>query len=296
MVHVIDLHFCGTQQTIGAFLVESQEGPILVETGPYSTFPQLERSINDLGYQIGDIKHVLLSHIHLDHAGAAWALAKAGAKVYVHPFGAKHLLDPSKLMSSAKRIYQDQMDSLWGRMEAIPRDQLIEVADQAVFQFGERRFVAWHTPGHAVHHIAWQLEDILFSGDVAGVKIGANGPIVPPCPPPDINVEDWQASIQLVKSLPLKAMYLTHFDKITNVREHLDQLEATILSWANWIRPYFEQGTPIPEIVPAFEKFVKKSLVEQGLKAEELLQYEIANPSWMSVAGLVRYWKKRSQN
>lgn len=293
MVHTLDLGFMGREQTIAAFLIESHAGPILVETGPYSTFPKLEKEINARGYQVSDIRHVFLSHIHLDHAGAAWAFAEKGATIYLHPFGAKHMQDPSKLMESARRIYQDQMDSLWGQMKAIPANLLAEVGDGAKIEVGQYQLKALYTPGHAVHHIAWKLDDILFAGDVAGVKIGSNGFVVPPCPPPDINIEVWIESLNLLRTLDISTVYLTHFGKVDHIENHFNDLEESLLDWATWMKPQYEAGRNVKEIIPEFEAYVRNQLIKHGMDEEGLKKYESANPSWMSVTGLMRYWKKR---
>jgi len=292
-IHIIDLNFFGNTHAVAAFAVETSEGLVLVETGPYSTFPALRKGVEALGYQLEDIKHVLLSHIHLDHAGAAWALAETGAQIYVHPQGIRHLEDPSRLMQSAKMIYQDEMDRLWGDMRAIAPERLRAVEHGESIVIGDTIFKAWHTPGHAVHHIAWQLGDIAFTGDVGGVRIDG-GLVAPPCPPPDIQVEDWQDSIALLNSLNLAAIYLTHFGKITTVATHLSELENRLLSWAAWMKPYYEQQTDPAVVTPLFQAFVHKELSDCGLDAAALARYEVANPSWMSVAGLLRYWKKKA--
>lgn len=294
MIHAIDLHFLGAEHTVAAYLLDTGDGLALVETGPYSTFDKLREGIADLGYQIEEIKHVLLTHIHLDHAGAAWALAENGATVYVHPFGARHLQDPSKLMRSAKRIYQEKMDELWGAMHPIPGDRIRSIEHAAMVTTGNLNWKAWHTPGHAVHHIAWQLDKVIFTGDVAGVRID-DGIVVPPCPPPDIQIEDWQESIQLLRAQRPSEMYLTHFGKVNDIDNHLDQLEARLLEWANWMRPYYEKGATVEEITPVFQEYVKRELEANGIKGEQFLQYEYANPSWMSVAGLLRYWRKNEE-
>ena len=293
MIHILDLKFLGLNEAIAAFLVETSEGVVLVETGPHSVNGNLEKEIKSCGFKMSDIKHVFITHIHFDHAGGAWALAKQGATIYLHPFGKRHLGEPSKLYASAKRIYQDKMETLWGRMEAIDDDKLRTVEHGEKITIGDTTFTAHHTPGHAVHHIAWQVGKNLFAGDVAGVKI-AKGIVVPPCPPPDINIEDWIASINLVRDLDINAMYLTHFNKITNISEHLDALENILWDWANWMKPHFENGTDQKEIVPQFMTYTKQQLLSQGLTEDEIKQYEAANPSWMSVAGLMRYWKKRN--
>ncbi len=295
MIQVIDLNFLKASNAIAAFLIETSVGPILVETGPYSTFPELKKHLADKGYQVSDIKHVFLSHIHLDHAGAAWAFAEAGAFIHVHPKGIRHLADPSKLMDSATRIYGDMMDSLWGVMKAIPNNQLVETMDRQSVTLGDTKLTAWHTPGHAVHHIAWQVNDtILLAGDVAGVKI-KNGMVVPPCPPPDINIEDWQNSLNVLRDLPLKQIYLTHYGLIENCAEHLDDLERILLDWANWIKPLWEAGRSPKEVVPEFQERVKQQLLDFGVSEADLPVYEAANPSWMSVTGLMRYWRKKAE-
>ncbi len=293
-IHILDTQFLGLEQTIATFLMESPAGPILIETGPHSTFSRLEQLIQQKGYSISDIQHVFLTHIHLDHAGAAWAFAEHGATIYVHPFGYKHLADPSKLMASAQRIYKEHMDRLWGQMKAIPETQLRAVPHGEAITIGDLVVNAWHTPGHAVHHIAWQIGDALFAGDVAGVKIN-NGMVVPPCPPPDIHVEDWQKSIALIKNLDLKHVYLTHFGSIDNVNTHLEDLEKTLLTWANWMKPKWEERADKKLITPDFQAFVQQQLLDFGVPQSDLPYYEAANPSWMSVAGLMRYWRKKEE-
>jgi glyoxylase-like metal-dependent hydrolase (beta-lactamase superfamily II) len=292
MVDIIDHHF-QLEGTIASFLLKTQAGPVLIETGPHSTFETLKAGLAKHGFKPSDVKHVLLSHIHFDHAGAAWAFAKAGAQVYVHPVGYPHLQNPEKLYNSAKRIYGDAMESLWGLMEGIPVDQLHAVADKEVVEVGEMRFIAHHTPGHASHHIAWQCGDAIFTGDVAGCKIG-EGPVVPPCPPPDINIEDWKDSIQTLRSLSPKTLYLTHYGPVTEIEPHLQALENMLDDWAGWMKIRWEKGLGVEEVTPEFKAYAAQQLREAGLNEHQIGQYEAANPAWMSVAGLLRYWKKRS--
>jgi len=291
-IHTIDLNFQGLSNAVAAFVVETSDGPVLIETGPHSTLPALEQGLEAIGYSMQQVRHVLVTHIHLDHAGAAWAFAESGATIYVHPLGSAHLGNPERLMQSAKMIYQDAMDRLWGEMRPIAPERLKTVEHEEEIIIGDTVFKAWHTPGHAIHHIAWQLETVAFTGDVGGVRI-ADGLVAPPCPPPDINVEAWQTSLALLHSLDLSAIYLTHFGRVGEVKGHLDELEQRLLNWAAWMQPYFEQQTNPETITPLFQAFVHEELVASGLDAEALARYELANPSWMSVAGLLRYWKKR---
>jgi len=297
MIKVIDLHFLGYPHTIAAYLMESSDGPILFETGPHSTFEHLKAGLERHGYQLADLKHVFITHIHLDHAGAAWALAEHGADVYLHPFGQRHMNDPSKLISSATRIYGDDMDRLWGTLKGIPADQLRVVKHEEIITIGDKEIKAWHTPGHAVHHIAWQINDQLIAGDVAGVRIG-KGPVVPPCPPPDINIEDWQDSLNLIRLINPHKIYLSHYGPVekAKISEHLDKLESRLLDWANWIKPHYEGGTKPEGVVPVFQEYVRNQLKAEGLSEEEITIYENANPSGMSVAGLMRYWRKKESS
>lgn len=295
-VHTLDLGFLNIENAIASYVVEGSGGLVLVETGPASTLAHLETALQNNNWRLADFQHVFLSHIHFDHAGAAWAFAQKGATIHVHPKGLPHLMAPEKLYNSARMIYGEQMDALWGPMHPIEASQLSAPSHGDTVQAAGLTFTAWHTPGHAVHHIAWQVgkgaESSLFTGDVAGVKIG-NGPVVPPCPPPDIQVEDWLASIRLMRELPAETLYLTHFGKITEKTTHLNALENRLLAWAEWIKPYAEQQTAAEQIVPLFEKYVTDELTALGVDERGLRRYEAANPAFMSVAGLLRYWKKK---
>ncbi|MDH5609041.1 MAG: MBL fold metallo-hydrolase [Cyclobacteriaceae bacterium] len=294
MIETLDLHFLGIDHAIASFLIPTTEGPVLIETGPHSTLRSLEASVQQRGYKLEEIRHVLLTHIHLDHAGAAWYLARHGATVYLHPFGEAHLADPSKLMDSARRIYKDQMDQLWGDMQPIASQHLRTVKNGEVIGIGGTQFRSIHTPGHARHHIAWQMDHVLFTGDVAGVKIG-NGPVVPPCPPPDIDLEDWNRSIDLILNEKPEQLYLTHYGQVLQVPKHMDELRNILNDWAYWIKEKWEQGLSPDAMTPLFSAYTANQLRKKGVSEHGIAQYEAANPAWMSVAGLIRYWKKRAE-
>ena len=289
-IYTIDLSFQSHKDTIACFLLEINNELALIESGPDSTFEQLTTAIADLGFDYRNIKKVFLTHIHFDHAGGAWRFADQGATIYVHPLGAKHMENPEKLYNSAKRIYQDDMERLWGAMNPIANDQIVSVENGDSFEIGDKKIVGWHTPGHAIHHIAWQIDQKLWTGDVAGVKI-KNGPVVPPCPPPDINIEQWFESIDIINNLPVNELYLTHFGIIKNKEAHLEKLKLILEDWKNWMYPYFEANTAAEEIIPEFIKYCNANLIKNGLNAEEIACYESANPAFMSVGGLLRYWK-----
>lgn len=293
-IEIIDLNFQGAESTIGCFLVSGSDGAVLVETGPESTWPQLKAGLKRHGLIPEDIKAVLLTHIHFDHAGAAWHMAEAGAPIYVHPVGLPHLANPDKLWNSAEQIYGEEMDRLWGKMAAIPESQLIAPEDREVVNIGDLRFKAWYTPGHATHHIAWQLDEVLFTGDVAGVKIGS-GPVVPPCPPPDIHIENWKKSLRLISEINPQTLYLTHYGIINNIETHMHDLEIILDDWALWMKKHYESGTPLDEITLNFMAYTELQMKEKAVDEKLRTLYEYANPSWMSVSGLLRYWKLKDQ-
>ncbi len=291
MIRPIDTGFQGQEGIIAVFAIPHQSGVALVESGPESTFPRVIEGLRGLGYEPGDVTDVFLTHIHLDHAGAAWRFAEAGARIHVHPRGARHLADPSRLIQSAERIYRDRMKALWGELRPVPEGRLSVAEDGARVSVGGLTLVAHETLGHAVHHHAWQLGDALFTGDVAGVRL-AGGPVLPPCPPPDIQVEDWLASIERVRALAPETLYLTHFGAYVDVERHLDELAERLKDWADWIRKGLRAGRDPEALVPAFEAKVHAELASAGLDEAGIARYELANPSAYSVHGLVRYWQK----
>ena len=292
MISVIDLNFLNLEHSIASFLVKSQEGDILIESGPHSTFSHLSKGLKSQGVDTENIQHVFLTHIHLDHAGAAWQMAEFGANIYMHPFGVPHLNRPEKLIESASRIYKDDMDRLWGTIKGIPEKKIISVEDNREFSFGDLTIKSLHTPGHAKHHIAWQIDDLILAGDVAGVKIDG-GPVVPPCPPPDINIEDWLNSIERISKCRPNRLLLTHYGEIHDVDDHLNELSEILFDWSQWIKTTMEAGKSIEEMTPAFTEYTSNQLRAKGVGEYGIKQYQAANPSWMSVAGLTRYWKKK---
>lgn len=294
-VHPLDLEFHGKVFEIFSFLIETSIGPVIVETGPHSSFDNLVKGIEKWGYKKEDIKHVLLTHVHLDHGGGAWCWAELGAKIYLHPEGYRHIHDPARLLESAKRIYGDLMDFLWGTLKPIPASHLQIVEDKEVLCIGDCNFISHHTPGHAKHHTAWQLENVLFTGDVAGVRM--NGTVIPPCPPPDIDIEKWVESIDKCLAIEeVDTYYLTHGSEVTDIDYHMNKLKELLWAQANFIKPYFEANTPVKEIFAPFQKFIQEDLIKQGVSESDLKKMENANPTSSNIYGLMRYWKKKQQS
>lgn len=293
-IRILDVKFLGESHVIANSLIPSEDGPILVETGPETTFENLKKAIAEEGFDWKDIKHVLLTHIHFDHAGAAWKFAENGAKIYVHPIGLPHLHQPAKLWDSAKRIYKEDMDRLWGKMKSIDEDLLMPVDDGDVIAIGGKEFTTHYTPGHAIHHNAYQLGVVVFTGDVAGVRIN-EGPAVPPCPPPDIDIASWKKSINRLKSINADMLYIAHFGAVENPNQHLEELREMLDDWALWMKPYFEKGADPDVVTPQFVAYTQQQLRDKGLAEDDVQRYEKGNPSFMSVTGLTRYWKLKSQ-
>ena len=292
-IRFVDGLHLGRPKVIGTAAVG--DGPLaLVDCGPESVFARTVAGLRAQGLRPEDVTHVFVTHIHFDHAGAAWRWAEEfGATVCVHPRGAPHLADPSKLLASATKIFGDRMGELWGDMRAVRPDRLRVVQDRETVAAGGAVFTALDTPGHAQHHHAWwiEAERTLFAGDVMGVSIDG-GPCLPPCPPPDINLEQWLASLKLLMALRPARVFVTHFGELDDPVQRLNELAERLLDWAEWIAEELKIGMPEEKIVPLFEQRVRGELKLAGLPDEMLDTYEQADPAAMSVAGLARYWRK----
>ncbi|TBH21453.1 MBL fold metallo-hydrolase [Thermus thermamylovorans] len=291
MVRVLDLRFQGAERVIASFLLDSREGPVLIETGPESTYPRLVEALREEGVAPEEVRHVFVTHIHLDHAGAAWRLAEGGATVYVHPRGAPHLLDPSRLLASAERIYGPMLRPLWGELRGVPEERVRVLGDGEVVDLGGLRVQALETLGHASHHHAYLVDGALFAGDIAGVRI-APGPVLPPTPPPDIHLESWYASLDRVLALRPEALYLTHFGAYRDVEAHLLALRQALEDWAGWTLSRLKEGLSPEALTPRFEAYWREGLLRAGVDEAGVHLYELADPPFMNLQGLVRYWQK----
>lgn len=292
MVHVLDTRQLGRPGIIAATAVETNDGLILFDTGPESTFANVTAELRRVGFAAENVRHVFLSHIHFDHAGAAWRFAKLGATIYVHPRGAPHLIDPARLIESATRIYGEEMERLWGRFAPIAEQSVRVMHDMDVVRVDALEVRAIETPGHASHHHVYQWEDNLFGGDIAGVRLGG-GPPVPPFVPPELHIESWLESIEKIRSLKVEKLYLPHFGAVEgSIPAHLDELEERVRRWANWFRDRLRAGQDEQQLTPLFAKQVVEDLRAQGATESEAHAYEAADPSFMAVTAAVRYWRK----
>ncbi|MEP6698767.1 MAG: MBL fold metallo-hydrolase [Verrucomicrobiota bacterium] len=292
MVHVLDTRQLGRPGIIAATALETNDGIALFDTGPESTFDNVVAELRRVGFAPDDVRHVFLSHIHFDHAGAAWRFAELGATVYVHPRGAPHLLDPAKLIESATRIFGDNMPRLWGRIAPVPTERLKVVEDAEVICASPFEVRAIATPGHASHHHIYQWDGNVFGGDIAGIRIGG-GPPIPPFVPPELHVESWRESIKKIRALDPVNLYLPHFGKVTgSVAEHLDALDERVTRWSQWFLNQLRDGAVNEALIPAFAAYEHADLRAGGANENEAQGYEAADPSAMAVTASLRYWRK----
>ncbi len=289
-LHQFDLNFF-LPNVIASYLIETNDGPVLIETGPDTVYVNLEKSIHNAGFSIDGIKHVFVTHIHLDHSGAAWHLAERGATIYVHPRGAKHLADPSKLVASAERIYGGKMEELWGTIKPVPENRIRATEDGQKITIGEIDITVMDSPGHASHHNAYIIEGAAFTGDAAGIRI-AGGPVLPPTPPPDIHIEQWQETLKKIREVKPDILYPTHYGPSEEVFPHLEEMETRLLEWSEWIGEQLKAGKNDDEITKEYETVSRDLLNHYNIVDDTMKAYEFADPFWMNVMGLVRYWRK----
>jgi glyoxylase-like metal-dependent hydrolase (beta-lactamase superfamily II) len=292
-VEVLDLEFQGTPGVIAAHLLMGPEGPVLIETGPASTLPTLRRRLEDFGLRPADVRHVLVTHIHLDHAGAAGWWASQGATVYVHPLGAPHLIDPGKLLKSAGRIYGDRMESLWGETVPAPADRVVAVDDREVIEAGGLQITALDTPGHARHHHVYRLGDVAFTGDAAGIRLPLSPWIDLPAPPPEFDLEAWEETLERLRREELTMIYPTHFGPSPEVKSHLDTLEALLEETVAYVRGLLDEGADRETTLERYSGWMRERAAAFGVDERMFPSYELANPRAMSVDGITRYWRKR---
>jgi glyoxylase-like metal-dependent hydrolase (beta-lactamase superfamily II) len=292
-IHTLDLNFRSTPNTIASYLVIGSDGPILVETGPGSTLETLKTRIFEHGFSPSDIKYVLVTHIHLDHAGAAGWWAQQGAQIFVHHIGAPHLVNPAKLLASAGRIYGELMDPLWGPMVPAPEERVTSVFDGDTINVAGLSFTAIDTPGHAYHHHVFKVADVAFTGDAAGIHIPGPSFVDLPAPPPEFNLELWQGSVERLCELDVTAIYPTHFGRVEDWRGHLETFSKLLDASSEFVRLRLESGMERDGIVEDYLTWQRERVGSAQLSDILVKRYEVSNPLYMSVDGIIRYWRKR---
>jgi glyoxylase-like metal-dependent hydrolase (beta-lactamase superfamily II) len=272
----LDLRHLERERVIGCYLVETTDGPALFDCGPANCAPELKERLRERGIDLRDLRHLLLSHIHLDHAGAAGTLVSEhpGLQVHVSEIGAPHLVDPERLERSARRLYGDEFETLWGELVPVPEANVHPVGPNVV------GLECFPTPGHASHHVCYlDHEGTLYAGDATGVRIQPSRLVLPPTPPPEFDLEAWNRSLDEIERRRAKRLALIHFGVADDPGPHIADLRERLERWAGWV------GNGAGE-----NEFVAAAAQDLG---PDRKAYEQAMPFWQSYAGLARYWEKR---
>lgn len=291
----VDLNFLGRPHAIATAVIHGGGTLGLVDPGPSTCLDALELGLQSQGLRLSDVTHLLLTHIHLDHAGATGTIVRRHPHitVLVHERGAHHMADPSRLLASATRLYGDQMDRLWGAFEAVPQKNLVALRGGEQVEVGGRRFDVAYTPGHASHHVSYfdPSSGIAWVGDTAGVCVDG-GYVVAPTPPPDIDIELWKESIARIEAWSPQTLFLTHFGPVQHVRPHLQTLWEHLQTSAGFVRALLEQSGTDEERSAKFAEQLERELRRQMTDAQ-LAAYRLAAPFWILWLGLARYWRTR---
>lgn len=293
----ISLPFLGESEIIGSYLLAGADDLAIIDPGPESMLEPLLTSIREAGFDPEDVTHIVATHVHLDHAGAAGSLIRQmpGARVFAHSKGAPHLIDPSKVVASATRIYGERMKPLWGEIEPVPEERLQMIEGGDILKIAGRRLEVHYTPGHAVHHVIFfdVHSGELFAGDTAGVRLPDVDYVRPPTPPPDLDLEAWSDSIRLIKRLRPDILYIGHFGAIGNVPQHLGRLEEKLYSWGDFVLKAMREGKHEAEIIRMLIEHMDSELSKVANDPHALERYEIATNYAMTVQGYMRYWRKK---
>jgi glyoxylase-like metal-dependent hydrolase (beta-lactamase superfamily II) len=267
---------------VASYLLETDDGPALFDCGPTTCIPALKKGLAERGVDLTDVRHLLLSHIHLDHAGAAGVLVREhpALQVHVSGVGAPHLVDPSKLDASARRLYGDAFDVLWGELAPVPESNIHVVGDRVV------GLDCFPTPGHAWHHVSYtDTGGTLYAGDAAGVRLQGGSFVMPPCPPPELDLEAWERTIVEIEHRMPARLALVHFGLFEDVESHLARLRETLGRWGEWVEDGMDEQT-----------FVAAASEDMSRVDPELVdEYQRAGPCWHHFRGLERYWRKKRE-
>jgi glyoxylase-like metal-dependent hydrolase (beta-lactamase superfamily II) len=279
----IDLRHQGAARVIGSYLLDTEDGPALFDCGPSTAVGRLKDGLRERGLSLTDVRHLLLSHIHLDHAGAAGVLVREHPDLQVHvsAIGAPHLVDPARLEASARRLYGETFDTLWGELAPVPEENVKVVGDRVL------GLDCFPSPGHASHHVVYiDADGTAYSGDAAGVRIQPHAFVLPPTPPPELDVEGWHRTIDELERRQPQRLALIHFGVAHDPAPHLNQLRQRLDEWVEIV------GGGASE-----EEFSSAALSE--LRSEDPTvaeEYDRAMPLWQSYAGLKRYWAKQDKS
>lgn len=292
---VVDLNFQGYEHVIASYLLSGAGEVGLIESGPTTTLPILLEALEPFGGPSA-LNVVALTHIHLDHAGAVGKLLQLApnAVCYVHSKGVQHIVDPSRLLRSASRIYGEDMERLWGEVVPAPENRVVAVDDGDIISVGGRELQVLYTPGHASHHTALYDESLkaAYTGDVAGVRLPSFQHVRTPTPPPDIDLELWAGSIERLRQLDLHTLYMTHFGPhSTGIEKQFDDALARLELWTRIVREGLARGDDSSTISSRLQEESDGELQDEGASDADVREYALASPYGMSVDGLVRFVK-----
>ena len=295
MTDYVDLHFRGSPRVIATALLNGPDGLTLIDPGPTSCLPMLERGLAGHGLSLRDVRTLLLTHIHLDHAGAAGTIVERvpGIRVYVHEHGAPHMIDPRKLLASVMRLSGDQMETLWGPFLPVPASQLTALAGGERLELGGTSLRVAYTPGHAKHHVSYldERSGMAYVGDTGGVRMTGDY-LLAPTPPPDIDIEAWQESLNLIDGWQPVSLFLTHFGPVTPARAHLARYRTALTQQAELVRQLLQGGGTEEAQIRTFVERLRAD-ARKGLPESEAKATELAAPFDQLWQGLARYWQKR---
>jgi glyoxylase-like metal-dependent hydrolase (beta-lactamase superfamily II) len=292
----LDLNFLGVPRIIASVVVHGPGGAAIIDPGPSSTLPALRAGLAKSGIALGDLRAVLLTHIHLDHAGATGTLVheNPALRVFVHEKGAPHMVDPEKLIASATRLWGDEMDRLWGEFRPVPRQALVVLKGGERIDAVGRDLEVAYTPGHASHHVSYFSADtgIAFVGDAAGIRLRPGAFIMPPTPPPDIDLEAWRDSLRRIAEWRADTVFVTHFGPHTPAGAHLTEMESHMELTASLVKASLAR----PGSDEDREQWVTEELrreLRRRMSESEARAYEVAGRFDLSWRGLARYWRKK---
>jgi glyoxylase-like metal-dependent hydrolase (beta-lactamase superfamily II) len=295
-ITTIDTHWIGRPNAVASALLRSPGHRALIDPGPASTLEALRAALRAQGLEVRDLDAILLTHIHLDHAGATGALVKENPRlvVYVHTRGAAHLVDPGKLLDSARRLWGDELPRLFGNTLAVRAENLRILAGGETLRLGTRALSVAYTPGHAAHHVSYfdEAEGTAFVGDTGGIRI-QNGPyILPATPPPDINLELWEESFTSILAHHPKRLFLTHFGYAENPAEHLAEFRERLHRWTEAAATALKNNADDAAASYDFMEMARAELVA-AMAESEADHYAFTAGLDLSFLGLARYIRKR---
>jgi glyoxylase-like metal-dependent hydrolase (beta-lactamase superfamily II) len=291
----IDLQFRGSPRVIATALLDGPGGLTLIDPGPTSCLPALEAGLRHHGLALRDVRTLLLTHIHLDHAGATGTIVERvpNIRVYVHERGAPHMIDPEKLLASVTRLYGDQMDAIWGAFDPVPASQVTALAGGERLEVGGTSIRVAYTPGHAKHHVSFldERSGMAYVGDTGGLRIVGDY-LLAPTPPPDIDIEAWQQSLNTIEAWQPVGLFLTHFGPVTPARAHLARFRTVLTEQADAVRRALLAGGNEDEQIRGFVERMRAE-ARAALPEREARATELAAPFEQLWQGLARYWQKQ---